>query len=45
MTKEEGAVVRCATAAMSVEDAKRPTVVPERPGDGNVTLLVLHTTC
>lgn len=44
MTKEEGAAVCCATAAVSVEDAKRPTVVSERPGDASVTVLASHTT-
>lgn len=44
MTKEEGAAVCCATAAISVENAKRPRIVSERPGDANVTVLAFHTT-
>lgn len=44
MTKEEGAAMCCATAAISVQDTKRPTVVSERPGGANVTVLVFLTT-
>lgn len=44
MTKDEGAAVCCAAAAISVEDAQRPTVVSERPGKANLTVLVFHTT-
>lgn len=44
MTTEEGAADYCATAAISMKDAKRPSVVSEKPGDASVTVLVFHIT-